>query len=85
MGRHGQCTQAERWGTLGSDGEAAHRVSARALGVNLVFIRSQRCEGGGDVSFAFLLEVDKDLRSWKLCEKKFTFLALSLSNLFFLF
>lgn len=60
-------------------------MSARALGVNLVFIRSQRCEGGGDVFFAFLLEVDKDLRSWKLCEKKFTFLALSLSNLFFLF
>jgi len=37
----------------------------------------------GDVSFALLLEVGKDLRLWKLLEKKFTFLALSLSNLFF--
>lgn len=41
--------------------------------------------GGGDVSFALLLEVGKDLRLWKLCEKKFTFLALSLANLFSFF
>lgn len=74
---------------LGSGGKAAHRMSTRALGVNLVFIRSQRCVcgggGGGDVSFALLLEVGKDLRLWKLCEKKFTFLALSLANLFSFF
>ena len=57
VGRHGQCTQAERWGTLGSDGEAAHRMSARALGVNLVFIRSQRCGGGGMCPLLFCLRL----------------------------
>lgn len=41
--------------------------------------------GGGDVSFALLLEVGKDLRLWKLCEKKFTVLALSRANLFSFF
>lgn len=41
-------SQAERWDAMVSDGEAAHRMSARALGVNLVFIRSQKCGGWGE-------------------------------------
>lgn len=74
-------SQGERWGSPGLRwGGCTQHVNQGFRGK--FSLLDLKC-GWGDVSFALLLDVGKDLRLWKLLENKFTFLALSLSNLFF--